>query len=76
MARQKKVGTRSRDTLKSSESSFANLKTFKVTSTFLVAERPNFENVSARGYVMCIGYGRVATLPVDDPRVKVLQTKQ
>jgi len=80
MARTKASDTRLRkvsgETQQSSKSSFASLKTFKVTSTFLVAERPNLENMTARAYQMCIGYGRVASLPVEDSRVKVLKPKR
>jgi hypothetical protein len=67
---------RSKETGKSSKSSFANLKTFNVTSTFLVAERTGIENLRARNYVMCIGYGKVGSLPIENPRIKAITTKQ
>jgi len=59
----------SKPSQEATKSSFANLKTFKVSSTFVVAERLDLGQVS-RGYSMCIGYG----MPAGDPSIKVVKS--
>jgi hypothetical protein len=69
MARQQKVGAGGNKRARK-KSAFESLKTFKVSKTFLVAERLDLGNV--RTYSMCIGYG----MPAGDPANKVFTRTQ